>query len=190
MIPRVIHQTYKSSAVPDGVRPLMASWTARNPGWVMRFYDDATCRQFVRGVPGIQPSVPPLRRTWTLDFFRYLVVLHTGGVYADIDRSVAAHWTSFCAPRTRSWWDGRGVRDEWRTRGISCGEQVLNWVLAGRARVTAREICDHIARSVTESSRTTPTTTRSSARVPAPSRTWSCGSFGNTPARTTRSRRV
>jgi hypothetical protein len=37
-----------SEAVPDQVRGLMASWDRLNPGWEIRFYDDAMCLHFVR----------------------------------------------------------------------------------------------------------------------------------------------
>lgn len=40
LIPRLIHQTYKSRAVPASARPLMQTWRTLNPGWEVRFYDD------------------------------------------------------------------------------------------------------------------------------------------------------
>ena len=126
MIPRVIHQTYKSSAVPDGVRPLMASWTALNPGWVMRFYDDATCRQFVRAeFPEYYDAYLALPKdVERSDFFRYLVVLHTGGVYADIDTECRRPLDEFL--RTTDTlvvgWEGEFATDEMAYCGISCDE--------------------------------------------------------------------
>ena len=154
MIPRVIHQTYKSSAVPDGVRPLMASWTARNPGWVMRFYDDATCRQFVRAeFPEYYDAYLALPKdVERSDFFRYLVVLHTGGVYADIDTECRRPLDEFL--RTTDTlvvgWEGEFATDEMAySRHFVRRRQVLNWVFAGAPGHPAlREICDHIARSV------------------------------------------
>ena len=154
MIPRVIHQTYKSSAVPDGVRPLMASWTALNPGWVMRFYDDATCRQFVRAeFPEYYDAYLALPKdVERSDFFRYLVVLHTGGVYADIDTECRRPLDEFL--RTTDTlvvgWEGEFATDEMAySRHFVRRRQVLNWVFAGAPGHPAlREICDHIARSV------------------------------------------
>lgn len=48
LIPRVIHQTYKTGAVPERVAQFMATWAAANPGWDVRFYDDHDCLDFVR----------------------------------------------------------------------------------------------------------------------------------------------
>jgi len=48
LIPRVLHQTYQSGAVPPGVRPLMHSWRRHNEDWEIRFYDDEACLKFVQ----------------------------------------------------------------------------------------------------------------------------------------------
>lgn len=50
LIPRVIHQTYRSSrGLPAGARPLMRSWGERNGGdWQLRFYSDEAAAGFVR----------------------------------------------------------------------------------------------------------------------------------------------
>ena len=154
MIPRVIHQTYKSRAVPDGVRPLMASWTQLNPGWEMRFYDDAMCRQFVRAeFPEYYDAYLALPKdVERSDFFRYLVVLHTGGVYADIDTECRRPLDEFL--RTTDTlvvgWEGEFATDEMAySRHFVRRRQVLNWVFAGAPGHPAlREICDHVARSV------------------------------------------
>ena len=47
LIPRVIHQTYRSGAVPAHLRPLMYSWRRANEDWEIRFYDDEACAAFV-----------------------------------------------------------------------------------------------------------------------------------------------
>ena len=48
LIPKIIHQTYKSTRVPDSVKPLMQSWRRTNDDWEIRFYDDAACLRFVQ----------------------------------------------------------------------------------------------------------------------------------------------
>ena len=48
LIPQIIHQTYKSSKVPNSVRPMMQSWRHANPNWEIRFYDDEACLEFVQ----------------------------------------------------------------------------------------------------------------------------------------------
>lgn len=57
-----------------------------NMGWEYRFYDDAACQAYVEArFPrhiGAYLALMPVERS---DFFRYLVILGDGGVYADVD---------------------------------------------------------------------------------------------------------
>ena len=48
LIPRIIHQTFKSGDIPADAQPLMHSWRQQNPDWDIRFYDDKACLDFVR----------------------------------------------------------------------------------------------------------------------------------------------
>ena len=48
LIPKIIHQTYKSVRVPEAMKPYMASWRLKNQDWEIRFYDDAACLSFVQ----------------------------------------------------------------------------------------------------------------------------------------------
>ena len=48
LIPRVIHQTYKSSSVPANLKVFMHSWRRLNEDWEIRFYDDEACMKFVQ----------------------------------------------------------------------------------------------------------------------------------------------
>ena len=149
----MIHQTYKSSAVPDGVRPLMASWTALNPGWVMRFYDDATCRQFVRAeFPEYYGRTSQCEGRGALRFFRYLRRLthrrrlrrHRPGCRRPLDEFLRTTDTLVVG------WEEFATDEMAYSRHFVQRRQVLNWVFAGAPKVTPRcaEICDHIARSV------------------------------------------
>ena len=113
MIPRIIHQTYKSNAVPDRVRSLMASWTRLNPGWEVRFYDDQMCREFVRTeFPEYYQAYLALPKdVERSDFFRYLIVLHVGGVYADIDCECRAPLDRFLRSADTLVVGWEGIRD-------------------------------------------------------------------------------
>jgi Glycosyltransferase sugar-binding region containing DXD motif len=88
LIPRVVHQTFPSlEAVPSQLANIRQSWAQHNPGWQIRFWDDALCREFVRReFPEYYSAYVGLpKNVERADFFRYLVVLRHGGVYADID---------------------------------------------------------------------------------------------------------
>jgi Glycosyltransferase sugar-binding region containing DXD motif len=87
-IPRVIHQTYPSlERLPRDVMAIRQTWIRLNPGWEVRFWDDASCLEFVhREFPEYYRAYVALpKNVERADFFRYLVVLRYGGVYADID---------------------------------------------------------------------------------------------------------
>lgn len=87
-IPRIIHQTYKRRD-DEKLGPLMDTWETLNApdGWEHRFYDDEACDRLVReSYPQFYETYTTLKRgAQRADMFRYLVVYHFGGVYADAD---------------------------------------------------------------------------------------------------------
>jgi mannosyltransferase OCH1-like enzyme len=101
-IPRIIHQTWFEEVSVDRypqLSRLQNSW--KKSGWEYRFYDDATAKQYVtenfpHGFVEAFDSVIP--GAYKADFFRYLVLLKTGGVYADIDVMLDTNLDSFVTP--------------------------------------------------------------------------------------------
>ncbi len=73
LIPKLIHQTYKSSDVPKSVRPFMQSWRRLNEDWEIRFYDDEACFNFVkREFPEYYDAYRALpKHVERSDFFRW-----------------------------------------------------------------------------------------------------------------------
>jgi hypothetical protein len=91
-IPRIVHQTAKSlDSLSPTIKAIRQTWARLNPGWEVRFWDDAACRDFVRNeFPEYFAAYMGLpKHVERADFFRYLVVLRHGGVYADIDTECA-----------------------------------------------------------------------------------------------------
>ena len=86
-IPRVIHQLWKDSDVPERFRGLCESWGRRNPGWERRLWTDADLLALV------ETRYPDWREAYLAypeainraDIGRYLVLRTFGGVYADLD---------------------------------------------------------------------------------------------------------
>lgn len=101
LIPKLIHQTYKFKEVPESVIPFMESWQRQNEGWEFRFYDDEACIQFVqREFPEYLEAYHSLPKdVERSDFFRYLVVLRLGGLYADIDTECRRPMDDIIQPR-------------------------------------------------------------------------------------------
>ena len=86
-IPRILHQTWRTTDLPPDFARFRASWIARHPGWEHRLYDDDDCRAVVESAgeawARLYARLPTaIQRA---DLFRYLVVHHAGGVYADVD---------------------------------------------------------------------------------------------------------
>ncbi|KAL6771150.1 hypothetical protein ACKKBF_B34135 [Auxenochlorella protothecoides x Auxenochlorella symbiontica] len=154
LIPRILHQTYKSADVPQSARRLMLSWRTLHPGWDIRFYDDQDCLDFVRReFPEYLAAYRSLERdVQRSDFFRYMVVLRLGGVYADIDTEARQPLDGLLASSDTlvvGWEsdfpDAQATVDAWYVRP----RQVLQWVFAAAPGHPAlRAACDRIAAGV------------------------------------------
>ena len=87
MIPRIIHQTWKSSDLPDRYRTLAGSWTRSHPRWQWRLWTDADNLRLVEQefpeLLALYQSYPyPIQR---IDMIRYLILYRFGGLYVDLD---------------------------------------------------------------------------------------------------------
>jgi Anp1/Glycosyltransferase sugar-binding region containing DXD motif len=92
MIPKIIHQTWKTEAVPDRFRGMIASWRRRNPDWEYRFWTDAMLESLVAQH---SPEFLPIYRNYPTgvqrsDAARYMILHKFGGVYADLDTTCLA----------------------------------------------------------------------------------------------------
>ena len=87
MIPRTIHQTWRSRDVPPRWRAYQATWSAVHPDWTYTLWTDHDCRalvaQFRPDLLGLYDSYPlPIQRA---DAFRYVLLASEGGLYVDLD---------------------------------------------------------------------------------------------------------
>ncbi|ESO88190.1 hypothetical protein LOTGIDRAFT_234732 [Lottia gigantea] len=86
-IPKIIHQTWKSTAVPQMFVPWVKTWMKRNPDWEYWFWTDEATRKFIADkypdfLPTFDGYSQPIRRA---DAMRYFILYEYGGVYADLD---------------------------------------------------------------------------------------------------------
>ena len=102
LIPRIIHQTWFEDLSPmkhPQLVRLQNSW--KNSGWDYRFYDDKAVEEYVDDhfpppfLSAFQSIVPG---AYKADFFRYLVLMKDGGIYADIDVMLDANLDNFISP--------------------------------------------------------------------------------------------
>lgn len=86
-IPKIVHQTWRSTALPSQIAHYCASWKRLNSDIEYRFYDDEACAAFVRAefpaYASLYEAMP--HAVERADFFRYLVLYCFGGLYADVD---------------------------------------------------------------------------------------------------------
>jgi hypothetical protein len=86
-IPRIIHQTWKTRAVPRRWRRWQRSWIEHHPGWEYRLWTDddlaeLVARHFADVAPLLAALPQPIMR---IDALRVLLLLAHGGVYVDLD---------------------------------------------------------------------------------------------------------
>ncbi len=87
VIPRAFHQTWKTPHLSTDLQELRQTWVRLHPEWHHRFWSDPDAESFVRRH---YPKLLPLYEAYPMpvqraDMFRYLILYHFGGVYADVD---------------------------------------------------------------------------------------------------------
>ena len=90
MIPKIIHQTWKSNKVPGKWTPFVNKVQELNPGWEYRLWTDAENDEFVRKeFPDFYEIFCGFSRAiMRADVIRYLIMYKLGGVYLDLDYEV------------------------------------------------------------------------------------------------------
>ena len=86
-IPKILHQTYTTRDLPRYLAGLRAGWLRNHPDWEHRFWTDADIRDFfVRHYPEFLATFDAYPKAiMRVDAFRYYLLYHYGGVYADLD---------------------------------------------------------------------------------------------------------
>jgi mannosyltransferase OCH1-like enzyme len=86
-IPRILHQTWKTTSLPPAFQRWQATWLRLHPDWEYRFYTDEDCRSFM--AEHYAPYLPMYdgldAQIKRVDMVRYFLLHHFGGVYADMD---------------------------------------------------------------------------------------------------------
>lgn len=90
-IPKIIHQTFKTSKLPLLTRWHISRFRKKNPEYVYEFYDDERTEEFLQLEFG--NDIVDIYKKLNIgaakaDFFRYAVLYKKGGVYVDIDSGI------------------------------------------------------------------------------------------------------
>lgn len=85
-IPRILHQTWKTDAMPAKHAEQLASWRRFHPHWHFEFWDDHRSRALLgRHFPGYATAFNEMSGIKRADVARIAALHEFGGVYADID---------------------------------------------------------------------------------------------------------
>ena len=127
-IPRIIHQTWKTKNLSEFYRRCKDTWIMFNPSFEYRLYDDNDCKQFIKThynkyFKTYSEMTKPVEKA---DLFRYLVIYHYGGVYADMDTSCLMPIDKLFAPE-----DKVVVAIEFEKPS---GTQILQWAFAAQPK--------------------------------------------------------
>jgi len=129
-IPCHIHQTWKTYHLSSEQQKSVNSWMKKNKGCNYTLYTDAainafTKRHFHDSIWRIWHDLEPVQKA---DAFRYMVVLHRGGYYADIDVDDVKPISSWGVPNDVALIAGYEISKEvpWFTRT----EQLEQWFFA------------------------------------------------------------
>lgn len=124
-VPRLIHQTFHTRALPAELADAVGAIRRGNPGWEHRFYDEGDMRAFIAAEYGegglaYYDAINPKYRAARADLFRYLAVYRCGGVYLDIKSLPTRPLSEVIRP------DDRYLISQWNNRP---GEAYPDWGL-------------------------------------------------------------
>jgi hypothetical protein len=88
-IPSIIHQTFETYNVPNGMYDAAQSWIRLNPGFEHRFYDAHSRRSFIEKEyhPKVLLAYDKLTHgAFQADLWRYCQLYVDGGIYSDLDQ--------------------------------------------------------------------------------------------------------
>lgn len=85
-VPHILHQTWKTSDVPQGFRKSIETWRKLQPSWKYKLWDDDANQRLVDAkYPWLQAAFQEMSGIQRADIMRYLYMHAFGGVYADLD---------------------------------------------------------------------------------------------------------
>ncbi|MCX2431618.1 glycosyltransferase family 32 protein [Pedobacter sp. GR22-10] len=85
-IPKIIHQTWKTSELPTDLRLLSETWRAKHPNWSFKLWTDKMNEEFIsKQFPDFLDQYRSYSNIQKVDAVRYLILFVYGGVFIDLD---------------------------------------------------------------------------------------------------------
>ncbi|WP_276089681.1 glycosyltransferase [Pedobacter sp. JY14-1] len=87
MIPKIIHQTWKTKQIPEHFRLLKETWIKLHPDWTYILWTDEDNRRFIQNhFPSFLEKFDSYpTNIQRVDAIRYFILYTMGGLYVDID---------------------------------------------------------------------------------------------------------
>lgn len=149
-IPRILHQTSKGVDPPKAAQRYILTYLHANPTWSYVYYSNEDCLAFVTEhfseyLDAYQGLPSAVERA---DFFRYMVILHYGGAYADIDTEPRVPLDDMIGPDDSMVVGIEAEFPNWditMNRGYARPLQINQWFfMAAPGHPALRELCDRI----------------------------------------------
>jgi mannosyltransferase OCH1-like enzyme len=86
-IPKIVHITWKSTAIPVSTADWVKQWTKVNPDYAVWFWTDDDAKDFIKQYYSYFLDTFTKYKTgiFRADAMRYFILYHYGGIYADLD---------------------------------------------------------------------------------------------------------
>lgn len=120
VIPFIIHQTWKSKNMPQGMINAMNSWKNLNSDYEHRYYDDSDVINYVNNFDCTEFNFDKNKLLTAFnkinsgagraDIFRYLIMYNIGGVYADADTVCLKSITQYLNPQDNTFITGNDLQ--------------------------------------------------------------------------------
>ena len=148
-IPKIIHQTWYKKNLPDGIKRNVEKIKKLNPDYEYRFYDDNDILDFIK--KNYDSETLNVYKKLVIgaskaDFFRYLVIYKTGGIYLDIDSVINKNLDSLIKNRSGviSREKNKGYFLQWMM--VFCKEhpflkKIINITMSNIANNKEKDIC-------------------------------------------------
>lgn len=141
VIPRIIHQTHSEQKFSKEVHSNIELLRSNNPNWEHRFYDEFDRFSFIRQHYDLRilrayNKINPIYGAARADFFRYLLMYKTGGLYLDLKSNsskpldevvsnhnyILSHWDNRPEGETPGWglFEGGPEFGEYQQWHIAC----------------------------------------------------------------------
>ena len=100
MIPKIIHQMWKTEELPTKYQNAAAAWRAYHPDWEYKFWTDESMLKYMEDNHPDYLDVYngfryPIQRS---DFFRYFILYDYGGIYSDLDMFPTENLEKYLTP--------------------------------------------------------------------------------------------